>query len=347
MSLVEVLIRGAIAAAGGFAFVGIALVILNWFERKMGGRIQSRMGPMHVGFHGLLQTFADLLKLLQKEYVIPDGADRLLFVAAPFAVMIPAIFVFLAVPVHPGIAAIEFPYSLLFVLVFPALSSFGILMAGWASNSKYALIASLRTIGQMISYEIPRTLSALSVVLLAGSFSLTDIVEKQAYMWYGALLPVAFLIFFFASLAEANRMPFDFTWAESELVSGFFTEYTGMRWALFFLGEYGALVSGFFTEYTGMRWALFFLGEYGALVSSCLVASILFFGGWQGPVLPGFLWLIIKTAVLVVFSLWIRWTWPRLRIDQWIRFSWKFLIPISVFNLVAVAALIIYLGVGA
>ncbi len=323
MSLVEVLIRGAIAAAGGFAFVGIALVILNWFERKMGGRIQSRMGPMHVGFHGLLQTFADLLKLLQKEYIIPDGADRLLFVAAPFAVMIPAIFVFLAVPVHPGIAAIEFPYSLLFVLVFPALSSFGILMAGWASNSKYALIASLRTIGQMISYEIPRTLSALSVVLLAGSFSLTDIVEKQAYMWYGALLPVAFLIFFFASLAEANRMPFDFTWAESELVSGFFT------------------------EYTGMRWALFFLGEYGALVSSCLVASILFFGGWQGPVLPGFLWLIIKTAVLVVFSLWIRWTWPRLRIDQWIRFSWKFLIPISVFNLVAVAALIIYLGVGA
>lgn len=323
MSLVEVLIRGAIAAAGGFAFVGIALVILNWFERKMGGRIQSRMGPMHVGFHGLLQTFADLLKLLQKEYIIPDGSDRLLFVAAPFAVMIPAIFVFLAVPVHSGIAAIDFPYSLLFVLVFPALSSFGILMAGWASNSKYSLIASLRTIGQMISYEIPRTLSALSVVLLAGSFSLTDIVEKQAYMWYGALLPVAFLIFFFASLAEANRMPFDFTWAESELVSGFFT------------------------EYTGMRWALFFLGEYGALVSSCLVASILFFGGWQGPVLPGFLWLIIKTAVLVVFSLWIRWTWPRLRIDQWIRFSWKFLIPISVFNLVAVAALIIYLGVGA
>jgi NADH-quinone oxidoreductase subunit H len=323
MSFAEALIRGAVAAVFGFTFVGIALVILNWFERKMGGRIQSRHGPMHVGFHGILQTFADLLKLLQKEYIIPKGADRLLFITAPLMVLIPAIFVFLVVPFSPKLAAIDFKYSLLFVLIFPALSSFGILAAGWASNSKYSLIASVRTIGQMLSYEIPRTLSALSVAMVAGSFSLVEIVEKQAYIWFFLLQPVAFFLFFFTSLAEANRMPFDFTWAESELVSGFFT------------------------EYTGMRWALFFLGEYGALVSSCLVASLLFFGGWYGPLLPGVIWVIIKTAILIVFSLWIRWTWPRLRIDQWIRFSWKFLIPLSIVNLLATAVLILSTGVKA
>lgn len=323
MSAVEVVLRGAVGAVFGFSFVGIALVILNWFERKMGGRIQSRYGPMHVGPHGILQTFADLLKLLQKEYIIPEGADRLLFLLAPFMVLVPAIFVFLVVPFSPGLSAFDFKYSLLFVLVFPALSSFGILAAGWASNSKYSLIASVRTIGQMVSYEVPRTLSALSIAMLAGSFSLTEIVSKQSYVWYFLLEPLAFFIFFFASLAEANRMPFDFTWAESELVSGFFT------------------------EYTGMRWALFFLGEYGALVSSCLLASILFFGGWYGPILPGVLWVVIKTAVLIVFSLWIRWTWPRLRIDQWMKFSWKVLIPLSIINLLATGSLMLALGVRA
>lgn len=323
MSFTEALIRGAIAAIFGFTFVGIALVILNWFERKMGGRIQSRYGPMHVGFHGILQTFADLLKLLQKEYIIPMGADKLLFMLAPFMVLVPAIFVFLVVPFSPKLVPIDFKYSLLFILIFPALSSFGILAAGWASNSKYSLIASVRTIGQMISYEIPRTLSALSVAMIAGSFSIVEIVEKQSYLWFFLLQPISFFLFFFASLAEANRMPFDFTWAESELVSGFFT------------------------EYTGMRWALFFLGEYGALVSSCLVASLLFFGGWYGPIFPGILWVIIKTAVLIVFSLWIRWTWPRLRIDQWIRFSWKFLIPLSIVNLLLTGILILSTGVKA
>lgn len=323
MSPAEAALRGIIAAAGGFAFVGIALVILNWFERKMGGRIQSRTGPMHVGFHGILITFADLLKLLQKEYIIPEGASRLLFRAAPFMVVIPAIFVFLVVPVAPGVAAFDFDYSLLFILGFPAFSSFGILAAGWASNSKYSLVASVRTIGQMIAYEIPRLLSALSLVIIAGTLSISGIVEKQSYLWFVLLQPVAFLIFFFASLAEANRMPFDFTWAESELVSGFFT------------------------EYTGMRWALFFLGEYGALVSSCLVATLLFFGGWHGPLLPPVLWVLLKTALLVVFSLWIRWTWPRLRIDQWLNFSWKYLIPLSILNLLLTAFLTNWLGVSA
>lgn len=323
MSWGEVALRAVLAAIIGFSFVGIALVILNWFERKMGGRIQSRYGPMHVGFHGILQTFADLLKILQKEYIIPEGANRFLFVSAPFMVLIPAIFVFLVIPFDSKLSAFDFSYSLLFVLVFPALSSFGILAAGWSSNSKYSLIASLRTVGQMLAYEIPRVLSALSVAMIAGSFALTTIVERQSLVWFFLLQPIAFFIFFFASLAEANRMPFDFTWAESELVSGFFT------------------------EYTGMRWALFFLGEYGALVSACLVSALLFFGGWHGPFLPPFVWVIIKAAILLVFSLWVRWTWPRLRIDQWLRFSWKFLVPLSIVNLILTAFIVKWLGAGA
>lgn len=323
MTFSEAAVRGVIAAVVGFSFVGIALVILNWFERKMGGRIQSRYGPMHVGFHGILQTFADLLKLLQKEYIIPEGAHKLLFLAAPFMVLVPAIFVFLVVPFSPQIKAFDFEYSLLFVLSFPSLTSFGILAAGWSSNSKYSLIASLRTVGQMIAYEIPRVLSALSVAAMASSFALVDIVEKQAYIWFVLLQPLAFLIFFFASLAEANRMPFDFTWAESELVSGFFT------------------------EYTGMRWALFFLGEYGALVSACLLSALLFFGGWHGPFLPPALWVVIKAAILLIISLWIRWTWPRLRIDQWLRFSWKVLVPLSIINLLATSYLVSLLKAGA
>lgn len=323
MTFFEAAVRGVIAAVVGFSFVGIALVILNWFERKMGGRIQSRYGPMHVGFHGILQTFADLLKLLQKEYIIPEGAHKLLFLAAPFMVLVPAIFVFLVVPFSPQIKAFDFEYSLLFVLSFPSLTSFGILAAGWSSNSKYSLIASLRTVGQMIAYEIPRVLSALSVAAMASSFALVDIVEKQAYIWFVLLQPLAFLIFFFASLAEANRMPFDFTWAESELVSGFFT------------------------EYTGMRWALFFLGEYGALVSACLLSALLFFGGWHGPFLPPALWVVIKAAILLIISLWIRWTWPRLRIDQWLRFSWKVLVPLSIINLLATSYLVSLLKAGA
>lgn len=323
MNVSEALLRGSLAALIGFTFVGISLVILNWFERKMGGRIQSRYGPMHVGFHGILQTFADLLKLLQKEYIIPQGANKLLFVAAPFMVMVPAIFVFLVIPFSPELYAFRFEYSLLFVLSFPALASFGILAAGWASNSKYSLIASLRAVAQMISYEIPRLLSALTVALIAGSFAIDTIVERQAYIWFVFLQPIAFLIFFFSSLAEANRMPFDFTWAESELVSGFFT------------------------EYTGMRWALFFLGEYGALVAACLVTALIFFGGWYGPIMPSPIWLIIKAALLLIFSLWIRWTWPRLRIDQWMRFSWKVLTPLSIVNLLLTAFLMHWLGVGA
>lgn len=323
MSAAEVALRSAIAGAGGFAFVGIWLVVLNWLERKMGGRIQSRHGPLHVGFHGILQTFADLFKLMQKEYIIPRGADRFLFLLAPFMFLVPAVIVFLVIPVNGRVVAVDIPYALLFALAFPALGSFGILAAGWASNSKYSLLASIRTIGQMLSYEVPRTLSALSVVMLAGSLSLIDIVNHQQAVWFVLVQPVAFLIFFFASLAESNRMPFDFTWAESELVSGFFT------------------------EYTGMRWALFFLGEYGALVANCTLTAVLFFGGWLGPsFLPGIVWFLIKVAALILFSLWVRWTWPRFRIDQWMNFSWKFLLPLSIINLLITAALMLWLKVG-
>lgn len=322
MSITQIAIRSIIAAVVGFSFVGMALVVLNWLERKMGGRMQSRHGPFHVGYHGIFQTIADLLKILQKELFIPKGADKFLFLLAPLLVLVPVLVVFLVVPISSNIVALDSSLALLIALVFPGLSSFGVMAAGWASNSKYSLIASLRSIGQIFAYEIPRTLAALSVVMLAGSLSLIDIVEKQGAVWFVAVQPIAFLIFFFASLAEANRVPFDLTWAESELVSGFFT------------------------EYTGMRWALFFLGEYGALITSCLLTAILFFGGWSGPFLPPIVWLLIKTFLLIIFSLWVRWTWPRFRIDKWINFSWKGLIPLSVVNLLLTGALMLSLKVG-
>ena len=315
-------LRGFIAALGGFTFVGIGLVALNVIERKTGGRIQSRHGPLHVGWHGTLQTFADLLKLLQKEYIIPRGADRILFQIAPFLSLVPVLLVFLVVPISPGIAALDFNASILIALVFPPLAIFGIMAAGWSSNSRYSLIASLRSAGQLFAYEIPRALAALSVMMMAGSLSLSGIVERQAAVWFIAAQPIAFLIFWFASMAEANRVPFDLTWAESELVSGFFTEYTGMRWAMFFLGEYGALIGG------------------------SVLTAVLFLGGWQGPFLPPVLWLLIKVIVLVMLSLWVRWTWPRFRIDQWLAFSWKVLTPIAVANVLVTGALLLYLRGG-
>lgn len=318
----EVALRAIIAVVLGFSFVGLALVVLNVVERKLGGRFQSRYGPLHVGWHGSLQTVADLLKILQKELIVPSGADPILFRLAPYLSLVPAITVFLAVPISENIVALESNLSLLIVLFLPAISIFGIMTAGWASNSKYSLIASLRSAGQMFAYEIPRTLSALSVVMLVGSLSLTEIVKNQQSIWFLLVQPIAFLIFFFTSLAEANRVPFDLTWAESELVSGFFT------------------------EYTGMRWAMFFLAEYGALIGSCFVTVLLFMGGWLGPFLPPVVWLLIKVSILILLSLWFRWTWPRFRIDQWLNFSWKFLVPLSIINLLVTGTLMLGLKVG-
>lgn len=320
--LLSVVLRAAIAAIAGFGIVGIALVILNVVERKTGGRFQSRHGPYHVGWRGSLQTIADLLKLLQKELIIPAGADRFLFKLAPLLALVPVLVVFLVVPLSPGIVAIDSELGLLIALFFPALAIMGIMAAGWASNSKYSLIASLRSAGQLFAFEIPRGFSALSVVMLAGTLSMGELVESQQAVWFILVQPVAFLIFFFASLAEANRVPFDLLWAESELVSGFFT------------------------EYTGVRWAMFFFGEYGALVGSSFLTATLFLGGWNGPIFPPVVWLLIKVAVLILISLWIRWTWPRFRIDQWLNFSWKFLTPISILNLILTGTLMLWLGVG-
>ncbi len=314
--------RVVIGGAGAFAFVGASLLVLNWLERKIGGHIQSRLGPYHVGWHGILQTFADVLKLIQKELITPRAAVAWLFLAAPFLAFIPMTYMFLAIPWSPTVYVLDANVAVFLLIAIPGLAAYGILAAGFASGNKYSLIASVRSIGQLFAYELPRTLAVLAVVMMAQTLSAHEMVAAQGRIWFVFVQPIAFLVFFIASLAEANRVPFDLTWAESELVSGFFT------------------------EYSGMRWAVFMMLEYGSLLGSCAIATLLFLGGWSGPFLPPLLWFIVKVFGLVLLSLWIRWTLPRVRIDQWLHFSWLVLFPLSIVNVVMTAVLMIWLGLG-
>ncbi len=300
-------------------------IFLIWFERKVAAHAQDRLGPMRVGWHGVLQSFADGIKLLFKEDIIADGIDRQLFRIAPVLVVMGAFGAFAVVPWGPGLLISDLNIALLYIVAITSLGAIGILMAGWASNNKYSLYGGMRSAAQLVAYEIPTALIILVVVLQVGSLSLQDIVAAQGdgllgeNRWlltrmYG-LNVVAFVIFFICGLAETNRNPFDIPEAESELVAGFHTEYSGMRFAFFFLAEYGAmwLVAG--------------------------VAAILFLGGWVGPYFSGPLVFFLKTLFLVFVQMWLRWTLPRLRVDQLLALCWKYLIPIALAALVVVAGL--------
>jgi len=300
-------------------------IFLIWFERKVAAHVQDRLGPMRVGWHGVLQSFADGIKLLFKEDIIPEGADRPLFRIAPVLVIMGAFAAFAVVPWGHGLIISDLNIGLLYIVAITSLGSIGILMAGWASNNKYSLYGGMRSAAQLVAYEIPTALVILVVVIQVGSLSLQDVIASQSDgLWgenrwlltrmYGLNL-IAFVIFFICGLAETNRNPFDIPEAESELVAGFHTEYSGMRFAFFFLAEYGAmwLVAG--------------------------VAAILFLGGWVGPYFSGPLVFFLKTLFLVFVQMWLRWTLPRLRVDQLLALCWKYLIPITLAVLVAVAGL--------
>lgn len=298
-------------------FVAIHVLFLIWWERKFAGWLQARLGPMHTGWKGLAQTVADAVKLLLKEDIVPAKADYPLFALAPYLAFIPTLMTFMVLPFSLTWVGCDYPLGALYALAVSTIAALGILAAGWGGNNKYALLGGMRAVAQLISYEIPMVVVVLTVVCMVNTMSLTQIVTRQEGLWnivrYPILIP-AFLIYLVCSMAEVNRAPFDLPEAESELVSGFHTEYSGMRFAFFFLAEFA---NNFFTA--GF-------------------AVILFFGGWLGPVLPGPVWFTLKALIYITIMMWIRWTLPRLRIDQMMGFCWKLLVPASL-AVLCVAAL--------
>jgi NADH-quinone oxidoreductase subunit H len=303
------LLKALVSAALIAGFISVQCLVLIWMERKFAGWTQARLGPMHVGWKGGLQTVADAVKLLLKEDIIPADADRPLFVVAPYLVFVPCILTFMVLPFALSWVGFDYNVGALFVFSISTTAALGVLAAGWGSNSKYAVLGGLRAVAQLLSYDIPMVLVALSVVTLADTLSLTRIVQIQSGQWnivaHPLLLVPAFLVYLTCSLAEVNRTPFDLPEAESELVSGFNTEYSGMRFAFFFLAEFA---NNFFTA--------------GFAVT-------LFFGGWLGPILPAPVWFTVKTLLMICLMMWVRWTLPRLRIDQMMGFCWKLLVPLA------------------
>ena len=320
----------------------LSSAFMVWMERKVCAYIQDRVGPNRVGFEGLLQPFADVFKLLLKEELIPKSADKLLFTLAPIISVAAALTAFSVVPFYTEttlfgllreplrLEVTDVNVAVLVIFAITSMGVYGIVLAGWSSNSKYSLLGGLRSSAQMISYEISYGLALAAVVMMAGSLSLREIVLNQSGYWwhiiprwYLFLQPLGFLIFFTAGVAETNRAPFDFPEAEQELVAGYHTEYSSMSFGLFFLAEYVNMVT----------------------VSA--VATSLYLGGWLGPFLPdwlGWMWFLLKTLALLFFYVWMRWTLPRYRYDQLMEFGWKYLLPVAILNLIATAALVIWLG---
>ena len=303
--------------------VAVLLILpipLTWIERKIAGHIQQRLGPMRVGWHGLLQPLADGLKLFTKEDHIPDDADRFLFTLAPVITLVATFAVFVALPIGEPVTIwgteitlhlTDMNVALLYVLAIAGIDVFGVIVGGWASNSKYAVLGSLRTCAQLISYEIPMGFAVVGVVMLAQSMSLVTIVEAQADVWNVVYQPIGFLVFFIAGMAEAQRIPFDLPEAEGDLGAGYHTEYSGMRFSLFMISEY--LIMVFLSALT----------------------VILFFGGWN-PLfvpLPPMVWFLLKTSFFIWLFMWFRFTFPRYRYDQLMSIGWKVLLPLALANI--------------
>ena len=316
-------LRLVIAVALTVFLVLNGALVQIFLERKIQAVMQDRVGPYHTGPFGLLQTFADAIKLLGKEDIRAKLTDAPFFLAAPAIVFSPMVASFVVLPFGPDFTGVNLNVGLLYLTTLGSMTVLGIVIAGWASNNKYSLMGGLRSAGQLISYEVPGILGLVTVVLYVGSLSMVDITNAQPGPLVNAfILPFAFLTYFIAALAETNRNPFDLPEAESELVAGFLTEYSGMRWGVFFLAEYGEVT-----------------------VVSAIMAT-LWFGGWHGPgvdavPLLGVIWFTLKTYFFVLLFMWIRATLPRLRIDQLMGFCWKVLIPLALVNILLTAVLIL------
>lgn len=310
----------------------IAVAYLTFAERKVIGYIQARIGPNRVGFKGLLQPFADLIKLITKEIIIPSRSNKYLFVIAPLFALVPALAGWAVIPFSQGIVLANINAGILYIFAISSLGVYGVLIAGWASNSKYAMFGALRSAAQTVSYEIAMGFCFVGVLLAAGSMNITDIVLSQQggiyHWWFLPLFPL-FIVFWIAALAETNRAPFDMAEGESEIVAGFHVEYSGIGFALFFLSEYASMI----------------------LIST--VMALLFLGGWLSPFenmpilnnifffVPGFVWLLLKISFFLFVYLWVRATFPRYRYDQLMRLGWKVLIPVTIVWVIVTALMVV------
>ena len=293
-----------------FLLVAVSALVFTYGERRICALIQVRIGPNRVGPQGLLQSTADMLKLLTKEDIIPVGIDRWMWVLSPILIFIPSAMIYALFPFDDGVIFADVNIGLFLLLAISSQSVLPFLMGGYASNSKYSMLGGMRTVAQMLAYEVPMVISLLGIVMITGSLKMSAIVEAQSNVWFIFLQPLAFLIYMTTALVESNRPPFNIVEGESEIIAGPFTEYTGMRWALFFLAEFANLLS---------------IG---------ILTSVLFLGGWQGPdFLPTQLWFWIKAFFMVIVYQWIGWTFPRLRIDTMLNFGWKVLLPLALINL--------------
>jgi NADH-quinone oxidoreductase subunit H len=298
----------------------IATLTLTWMERKVIGRIQNRLGPNRVGPWGIFQAFADAVKLLIKEDIVPDNADKPAFNLAPLIIFAAAALLWAVLPFGRGLLGADLNIGALYLIAIGSLTTIAVLMAGWSSNNKFALIGAFRVVAQLLSYEVPMVLSIAAVVLLAGSMRMGQIVESQVVP-FGLVLPLAFIVYILAAIAETGRAPFDLLEADSEIVAGYFIEYSGLKFGWFYVAEYGNLLA----------------------VSA--IATTLFLGGWRGPFVGavpalGPFYFAAKTLVVIFVLMWIRGTWPRFRIDQMLGFAWKVLVPASLANLLWLAVAI-------
>jgi len=314
------------------AVVIVALLLmiayLTWLERKLLGHFHMRLGPMRVGPHGLLQPIADGIKILMKEDLIPANVNKVIFTLAPLLTFIPALIIVAVVPFGNTIKLFgqsiplvvsDFNMGILYVFAVSSVGVYGLVLAGWSSNNKWSLLGGVRSSAQLISYEVSLGLSIIGVLMIAGSLSLTDIVASQSkfYDWFIFRQPVGFLLYLTCALAELSRVPFDLTEAESELVAGYQT------------------------EYSSMKFAMFYLGEYGNMINIAAVATTLFLGGWHGPFLPPVVWFLGKMVLFLFLFIWIRATLPRFRYDQLMNFGWKVLLPLALLNIFVTAVIMI------
>ena len=316
-----------LGAAALFVFLSVMVLVLTWLERKALARIQMRMGPMRVGFHGALQPIADAMKLVSKEDILPSWADRRVYWLAPLAVFIPAFLLWVTIPIARDLVLANLDLGLFYIVAISVLSVMGLVMAGWSSANKYAMLGGLRAAGQLVSYEIPFIMAIIAVAMLAQTLNLRNIVEAQSAFAFILILPLSLFLFLTAGLAELGRTPFDIHHAESEVVGGPFVEYSGAHWAVFFLAEY---INTF---------------------TIAALTALLFLGGWGWPTMPfdgllhsalSILWFMVKTYAVILVIFWIRGTYPRLRIDQLMAFGWKLLVPLSFINIVLVGVVLFY-----